>query len=51
MGFLKGFILAIPVGLYFGEKGLRFPIIYKEPQSRDRKWGDLMIDLRFLSEF
>lgn len=26
MGFLKGFLIAIPIGLYFGERGLDFPL-------------------------
>lgn len=27
MGLLKGILLGIPVGLYFGEKNLRFPLV------------------------
>ena len=48
MGFLKGFIVAIPIGLYFGSNNLSFPIVYKASQIKNRKWGSIIIDLRFM---
>lgn len=45
MGFAKGFILAIPLGIYFGERGLDFPITY---YRRPDAWGYFKIDLRFI---
>ena len=45
MGFMKGFLLAIPVGLYFGEKGLDFPLAY---YHRRNSWGSLRLDFIFI---
>lgn len=34
MGLLKGIMLGIPIGLYFGERNLNFPlVIYRDPSS------------------
>lgn len=42
MGFLRGFLFAIPVGLYFGEKKLDYPICYVS--RRNHALGYLKID-------
>lgn len=45
MGFFKGALIAIPIGLYFGERNLNFPLrlrIYEEQQEID-----LLFDYRF----
>ena len=45
MGFFAGFLVAIPVGVYFGEKRLNFRISYfHEP----RGWGHIKIDFQFI---
>lgn len=38
MGLLKGILLGIPVGLYFGEKNLNFPlVIHRDSTSAESK--------------
>lgn len=46
MGFPRGFLLGIPVGLYFGEKALNYPITYTTYPNR--YVGYLQIDFIFL---
>ena len=48
MRFLKGFLIGIPVGIYFGEKNLDFPFTYV--QRRERDFGYLKIDFLFMNE-
>ena len=48
MGFLKGFITAIPIAIYFGEHNIRYPIVYQLPQNKEQRWGHFIIDLRFM---
>lgn len=50
MGFLFGFLVAIPVGIYFGENNLSYPVVYKTPQNKERKWGSVILDLRFMDD-
>lgn len=45
MGFLAGFLVAIPVGIYFGERNIPFPITY---YRRPNAWGYIEMDLRFM---
>ena len=45
MGFMAGFLLAVPVGIYFGERGIGFPI---SMHTRDNSWGYVKIDLKFM---
>ena len=42
MGFLKGFLIAMPVGLYFGERHLDFPFTYVVVPNR--KIGYFKVD-------
>lgn len=48
MGFLKGFLCAIPVALYFGEKKLDFPFTYVVVP--ERKIGYFKVDFYFLEQ-
>ena len=48
MGFLRGFLFAIPVGIYFGEKNLDFPFTYVHRPEKD--FGYLKIDFLFVNQ-
>lgn len=37
MGFFAGILLGIPVGVYFGERRLNFPLIFGYSESPDLK--------------
>jgi hypothetical protein len=41
--FIKGFIVGVPVALYFGEKDIPFPIVYENIPYKT--WGKLTFDL------
>lgn len=34
MGFIKGALVAIPIGLYFGERNLGFPLRFRLDRSK-----------------
>ena len=48
MGLLKGFLFAIPVGIYFGERNLDFPFTYVH--RPERNFGYLKIDFLFIDQ-
>lgn len=42
MGLFKGFLLGIPIGIYYGEKGLPFPVSYQRRMGNS--WGYIKVD-------
>ena len=47
MSFVFGFMLGIPAGIYFGEKGLNFPIQYIRSPTKEQ-FGYVKIDLDWI---
>ena len=47
MGLLKGILLGLPIGLYFGERALNFPIVIShQPNNNNLQFS---FDYSFLS--
>jgi glutamine amidotransferase-like uncharacterized protein len=44
MSFIKGCFIGLIAGIYFGEKNLPFPLLYKSQDNGDV--GSIVIDLR-----
>jgi len=47
MGFIKGALVAIPIGLYFGERNLGFPLRFR--LDRNRQEVELLFEYRFIN--
>lgn len=47
MGFIKGALVAIPIGLYFGERNLGFPLRFRV--DRYRQEIELVFEYRFMN--